>query len=197
MIDSLLRTFLRRDTQRAALVELIGTFFLTLAALLGGHPYVAGVTLGVFVYAFGPLSGTHLNPAVTVALAFGRRIQWAPAGLYIVAQIIGAILARFVAGLVGDLAPDYQAAGIFAEFFGFGFLILTVLALTDGYVPQAGSGIAIGGALVAGLVVSKGALNPAVALAMGETISAGTWAPIVSGIAFAALFPMLKPANPA
>jgi aquaporin Z len=64
-------------------------------------------------------------------------------------------------------------------------------------VPQAGSGIAIGRALVADLVVNKGALNPAVALAMRETISAGFWVPIVSSIAFAALFRTLKPANPA
>jgi aquaporin Z len=196
-MDSVLRNILRRETQAAAIVELVGTFFLTLAALLGGHPYVAGLTLGVWVYGYGNLSGSHLNPAVTLGLAFGRRIGWDGAVIYIVAQIVGALLAAVVGGLVGDLAADYQAAGIWAEFIGFGLLMLTVLALSDGYVPQAGSGIAIGGALTAGLAFSGGILNPAVAIALGETISAATWAPLLSAVACAALFGVLKPARPA
>ncbi len=49
---------------------------------------------------------------------------------------MGAILARIVAGLVGDLAPEYQAAGVFAEFFGFGFLMLAVAAVYDTFVPS-------------------------------------------------------------
>lgn len=56
---------------RSALVELLGTFFLTLAALTIAPPltlFAVGPTLPIFVYAVGSLSGSHLNPAVTVRL---------------------------------------------------------------------------------------------------------------------------------
>ena len=102
---------------------------------------------------------------------------------------MGALLARLVAGLVGDLQPDYQAAGIFGEFFGFGFLMLAVAAETTAqHVPAGGNGSAIGAALTAGLLTSKGILNPAVAIGMGETLSAATWATLLSGVAFTWLF---------
>ena len=51
---------------KSALAELVGTFFLTLAALISGTPYIVGVTLGVFVYAIGAISGCNLNPAVSL-----------------------------------------------------------------------------------------------------------------------------------
>ncbi len=196
-MNTLLITFFDRQTQRAALAELIGTFFLTLAALLAGTPYAVGLTLLIFVYVIGKLSGCHINPAVTLGLLAAGRIKLAPSVVYIIGQVLGAILARLIAGLVGNLQPEYQAAGIFAEFFGFGFLILTVLAVTHGYVPDTGSGLAIGAALTAGLLTSKGILNPAVAIAMGETLSAATWATILSGVAFAFLFPLIQSAQPA
>jgi len=184
-MDALLQSALDRKTQSAAVLELVGTFFLTLAALLGGSPYAVGLTLAALVYAIGGVSGCHLNPAVTVGLVTARHFLLTTGVVYIIAQIVGAILARLVAGLVGTLAPDYQAGGIFAEFFGFGLLIVAVVAVTtEKHVPAGGSGVAIGAALTAGLMYSKGILNPAVAIAMGETLSAATWATVLSGIAF-------------
>lgn len=184
--------FLQRENARAALAEFIGTFFLTLAALLSGTPYAVGLTLAAFVYAIGDMSGSHVNPAVTIGLLVNRSIEFSTAAFYIIAQIVGAIMARALGGLVGDLAPDYQAAGGFAEFFGFGILMLTVLSVYEKNVPKAGSGVAIGAALAAGLLTTQGILNPAVAIAMSEAISPATWATVLSGIVFTILFKILS-----
>lgn len=90
------------------------------------------------------------------------------------------------------MLEELAEAGGWAEFFGFGFLIVTVLAVSDGYAPKGGSGIAIGGALTAGLVVSGGILNPVVAIAMGEITSSGIWVTLLSAVVFAALFVALS-----
>ena len=174
------------DLHKAALAELVGTFFLTLAALISGSPFAVGLTLAAFVYAIGDISGCNINPAVTVALVTARRLSPMKGVYYIIVQIIGALLARLVAGLIAPLAPQYVAGNIFAEFFGVAFLILVVMS-AEKYIPKAGSGIAIGGALAAGLVTSKGILNPAVAIAMGQGLTQGLWAPLLAGAAFALL----------
>lgn len=187
------------QTQIAALAELVGTFFLTLTALLVAPPLTpiaVGLSLVVLVYAIGNTSGCHVNPAVTIGLVAGRQFPLGPGVVYVLAQILGAVLARILAGLVGDLQPEYQAAGVFAEFFGFALLILTVAAVYEKEVPKAGSGIAVGGALATGLLFSKGILNPAVAIAMGETLSAATWATILSGVAGVLLFKVFKNTSP-
>ena len=44
------------------------------------------------VYAIGKISGCHINPAVTLAMAFTRRMPWSTAGPYMVAQCVGATL---------------------------------------------------------------------------------------------------------
>ncbi|MBD0255255.1 MAG: aquaporin [Cytophagales bacterium] len=185
----------------AALAEGVGTFFLALVALTVPAPvtpYAVGLTLLVFVYAIGGLSGCHINPAVTVGLVASRRFPLIEGLMYIVLQIAGALLARFVAGLdvVGKLADDYQAGSPGAEFLGFGILMLTVAATTENKVSKSGSGIAVGGALLAGLLLSNGILNPAVAIAMGEAASPATWMTAVSGAVFALLFSLFERARP-
>ncbi|MDP9371642.1 MAG: aquaporin [Chloroflexota bacterium] len=192
-MDGLLPSFLKAETWKAALAELVGTLFLTLAAILAGTPYAVALTLTALVYAIGKTSGCHVNPAITIGLVAARRLPVAMGLLYVLAQVAGALLAGQLSFLVGDPAPDYQAAGRFAEFFGFGFLILTVVAVSDKYVPAAGSGVAIGAALAAGLVTSGGILNPAIAIAVSETRTAATWATVLSGIAFALLFSLFAP----
>ncbi len=196
-MNTLTRDMLKPDTLKAAAAELVGTFFLTLAALISGTPYAVGLTLVVFVYAFGNISGCNINPAVTVGLMAARRLPLATGIVYIVAQVIGALLARALAPSVAQL-PSYAAATFVGEFLGFGFLMLAVIADSDNYVPKSGSGIAIGGALAAGLVTTKGILNPAVAIAMGQLFSFTSLlpalvAPLASAAVFSRLFLLFAP----
>lgn len=191
-LDSLFKP----ESLKAALAELVGTFFLTLAALISGTAYAVGLVLAAFVYAIGDVSGSHVNPAVTVGLLVDKHIPVSKGVLYIVAQIVGALLASLVASISGKLAPSYQSADAILEFFGFGILMITVVAVYEKNVPKAGSGIAIGAALAAGLLTTGGILNPAVALAMRQTNSPGTWAPLLSAILFATIFKFVFLANP-
>ncbi len=173
---------------KPALAELVGTFFLTLAGLISGTPYIVGVTLGIFVYTIGSISGCNINPAVTLGLLVRRKLPIVKGIVYIVAQLAGAGLALLAALGTGRLAPHYAAASPLEEFLGFGILMLTVLAATDKKVPQEASGLAIGAALTAGLVVSRGILNPAVAVAMGQALSPATWATLLSAVVFCLLY---------
>ena len=96
---------------KAAIGELIGTFTLvfvgTATAVFAGSgilgegkgmgilaiAFAFGFTLLVLVYAVGPISGCHINPAVTITMMVAGKIESSKAMLYIVAQIVGAILA--------------------------------------------------------------------------------------------------------
>jgi aquaporin Z len=186
-----------RATWKAALAEVVATAFLTLAALISGGPLAVALVLGVFVFAIGSISGASLNPAVTVGLMVAQRLSVPKGVLYIIAEIMGAFIALTVAPLIRPLAPSYTAATPGGEFFGFGILMLAVLATVGGYLPKAASGLAIGGALLAGLLTTGGILNPAVALALGVTAVApwAIWAPVVGAVVFAAIFRGFAPFN--
>lgn len=181
------------DTLKAAAAELLGTAFLTLAALLAGTPYAVALTLAALVYAIGDVSGCHVNPAVTLGFVSAGRLPIGKGVLYLLAQLAGAGAAALLAPRVGSLASEYHAASPFAELVGVGFLIITVAAVSEKHVPKAGSGIAVGAALGAGLLTSKGILNPAVAVAMGQAWSAALWAPLAGGVLFAACFGLISP----
>lgn len=188
------------QTLIAALAELTGTFFLALAALSVPAPLTAfavGLVLLVFVYVIGGISGAHLNPAVTVGLCASRQFPPGEGVLYIVAQIAGALLARVVVsqGWIGEWG-SYESATPIEEFFGFGVLMLAVAAVTEKRVTAAGSGISVGPALIAGLLITGGVLNPAVAIAMGLATSPAVWATVVSGALFSLLFVLLKKGTP-
>jgi len=183
----------KRTTWQAALAELVGTFFLALAALLAPTPYTAlavGLTLAAFVYALGDISGCNVNPAVTLALVVTRRLPPVVGVLYLAAQLAGAALARLLAPL-----PPYAAAPPAGEVLGVGFLVLTVLAVSTKFVPKSGSGIAIGAALLAGLLTTRGVLNPAIALAMGLGGTPALWAPLAGALVFGPLALLYLPSG--
>lgn len=189
-----------KRTLLAALSELVGTFFLAWAAMSVAAPFTAfavGLVLLVFVYAIGGISGCHLNPGVTVGLVAARAFPLAEGVLYIGAQVVGAWLARLAlaSGAVGGLGAYHSGSGI-AEFLGIGILMLAVSAVTEKRVTSAGSGVAVGPALAAGLLVSGGVLNPAIALAMGLGSTPALWSPLLGGAAFALLFTVLKQGTP-
>ncbi len=104
---------------RSILAELLGTGLL-LAVVVGsgimgqtlaggndaiallGNTLATGAALMVLITIFGPLSGAHFNPLVTVLFAARRELAWPIAAGYIVAQVIGAILGVWAAHLMFD-----------------------------------------------------------------------------------------------
>jgi glycerol uptake facilitator-like aquaporin len=66
-----------------------------------------GAILVVLILIFGPLSGAHLNPAVTVAFALRGAVPWPTVAIYIAAQVFGAIVGAWVAHLMFEL-PVWQ-----------------------------------------------------------------------------------------
>jgi aquaporin Z len=177
-----------QTTQRAALVEFIGTFGLALVAFRTRNAAFVGLTLLVFVYVIGGKSGCHINPGVTAGLVAAGRFPLGAGIVYIIMQILGAILAHFVAALFPGGSVALASSGFVGEFFGFAFLILTVAAVTENEVPPANTGIAIGSALAIGLAASGGILNPAIAIAAGEIISWAVLMPLLAGPVFALLY---------
>lgn len=192
---------------RAIAAELFGTFCLTLAVLVSINnpelpiptPVIAGLTVGIFVYTIGPVSGAHLNPAVTVGLATIRKIDLPSAAAYMVAQIAGALLAL---GLGKAWFPSPEAlvventAGVgVAEAVGALVLLFGVAAVVLGVVPSPAGGIVIGSALTIGIALaahaSNGVLNPAVALGIGSLSFAYVWGPVVGAILGALLLRVL------
>src|SRR5688572_19623129 len=100
-----------RDTLRAGLAELVGTFTLVFiggAAVASGQGVAVaalahGLALVAIIYLYGAHSGAHVNPAVTLALLIGRKIEIVKAVVYWIAQFVGAILAALVVNaLIGD-----------------------------------------------------------------------------------------------
>ncbi len=132
-----------RGTLRESLAEFLGTFVLIMfgAGVVAQNVLSQGangsylainigwglaVTMGCYVSA--GVSGAHLNPAVTVALAVHRRFPWAKVGPYIAAQFVGAFVAALVVyltyleafanldGGVRQIAGPQGTAGIFATY---------------------------------------------------------------------------------
>jgi glycerol uptake facilitator-like aquaporin len=100
--------------------EWLGTAFLLAAVvgsgimaerLAGGNVALAllcntiptGAILVVLILIFGPLSGAHFNPAVTLAFACRGELSWTDAGLYVAAQIVGGIAGVWAAHLMFEL----------------------------------------------------------------------------------------------
>jgi glycerol uptake facilitator-like aquaporin len=109
---------------RRLAAEALGTAFL-LAAVVGsgimaqrlsagndalallGNTLPTGAILAVLILIFGPVSGAHMNPAVSVAFALRRNLPWRDAAAYIAAQIIGGVIGVWVAHLMFEL-PVWQ-----------------------------------------------------------------------------------------
>jgi len=72
-------------------------------------PIVAGLTLGLLVYTIGPISGCHINPAVTTGLFSIGKLEAPAAGGYIVAQVIGGSLTLGIAFAAHSTITDQEA----------------------------------------------------------------------------------------
>ena len=98
----------------ALIAELIGTFIITAIFIqLIGNSYfgLLGIALVItaVVIAFIGVSGAHFNPAITLAQWINRKINGVKAVAYIVAQVLGAILAFFVLAGINNAGYDYEA----------------------------------------------------------------------------------------
>ena len=109
--------------------EFLGTFWLTLggcgsAVLAAAFPNVGigllgvslafGLTVVTGAYAFGPISGGHFNPAVSIGLVVGRRFAAADLPGYLLAQVLGAVAASGVLYTIVSGKADFQGVGGFA-----------------------------------------------------------------------------------
>jgi aquaporin Z len=191
--------------------ELVGTFVLVFAgvgaAVIAGKEignlgiaFAFGLSLLAMAYAVGPVSGCHINPAVTLGLLVRGRIELPEAVRYWAAQIVGGILAAGVLlAIVAGRKGGYHAGteGLGANGFGAhspggypwgsafaievlltGFLVFTVLAATDRISETAFAGIPIGLVLVlihlVGIPVTNLSVNPA--RSIGPAVFVGGWA---------------------
>lgn len=179
--------------------EFIGTFWLTFggcgsAVLAAAFPNVGigllgvslafGLTVLTGAYAFGPISGGHFNPAVSVGLAVGGRFRWAELPGYVIAQTLGAIVAGFVlyqiatgkAGAdVGGFATNgfgthspggfNMTAAIWTEVVLTAVFLLIILGATAKRAAAGFGGLAIGLALtlihLISIPVTNTSVNPA------------------------------------
>jgi glycerol uptake facilitator-like aquaporin len=115
---------LSRPVMREAFIELVATAFLLIAVvgsgimaerLCGGIVGIAllanaiatGGALTALILAFGPQSGAHMNPVVTLAAAATEGLRWHAVPAYIAAQIVGAVLGVWLAHVMFDL-PIWQ-----------------------------------------------------------------------------------------
>lgn len=182
------------------LAEFIGTFTLAFVVLIalaftGGLPIsvpiIAGLTLGLFVYTIGSISGTHLNPAVTIGLYSVRKISLYDAMNYIIAQILGASFAIFVAymfDITSTVTPgDFSWGILVAEILGAFVFNFGIASVVYGRVGDLASGLVIGGSLSLGIIIASlaganGILNPAVALSLNSLSLVYILGPIIGAV---------------
>jgi aquaporin Z len=202
------------DMARRGLAEFIGTFWLVLggcgsAVLAAAFPQVGiglagvslafGLTVLTMAYAIGHISGCHLNPAVTIGLVAGGRFPVKDVPLYVIAQVLGAIVGAFVLSVIAGGKPgfDLVASGFAANGFDahspgqysmvagfvtevvmtFMFLII-IMGSTDGRAPAGFAPIAIGLGLtlihLISIPVTNTSVNPA--RSTGPALLVGGWA---------------------
>ncbi len=138
-----------------------------------------GTIITSMIYVFGNLSGAHINPAVTIALAVGKMINKKDATFYIIAQTLGAFFASI---LLSFIFPTSSTLGItlpsgsieqsfILEVVLTFFLMLVILGVTlqGNKESKALAGIIIGGYIISAILVSGpisgGSFNPARSLA--------------------------------
>ncbi|MER2098503.1 MULTISPECIES: aquaporin Z [Pseudomonas] len=192
--------------------ELIGTFWLVLggcgsAVLAASFPIgiglvgvsmAFGLTVLTMAFAIGHISGCHLNPAVSLGLVVGGRFPLKDLVPYVVAQVVGAILAAGVIYLIasgkagfelsnglasngyGEHSPGQYSlgAGFVSEVVMTAMFILIIMGATDSRAPAGFAPIAIGLALtlihLVSIPVTNTSVNPA--RSTGPALFVGGWA---------------------
>ena len=195
---------------RAALAELVGTFaFFVIGAgaicadaYSGGKVGLVGVALAhglilsVMISAFGAISGGHFNPAVTIAFAVVGRVTAAQAAVYVVAQLIGAVLAGLLLRVIfAEVFPEAVTGpahlgtpglgqnvsfgtGVLVEAVLTFFLLLAIYGTAvDERAPRTiagfGIGLTVGLDILMGGFLTGAAMNPA--RTFGPAVGAQYW----------------------
>ncbi|WP_338801072.1 aquaporin Z [Pseudomonas sp. RSB 5.4] len=197
---------------KRSVTELLGTFWLVLggcgsAVIAASSPLGIGVlgvalafglTVLTMAFAIGHISGCHLNPAVSVGLVVGGRFPARELPAYIIAQVVGGILAAallyyiasgkegfdIAAGLAsngyGEHSPGKysMAAGFVTELVMTGMFVIIILGATDKRAPAGLAPIAIGLGLtlihLISIPVTNTSVNPA--RSTGPALMVGGWA---------------------
>ncbi|NAX21244.1 aquaporin Z [Vibrio sp. V39_P1S14PM300] len=201
------------------LAEMFGTFWLVLggcgsAVLAAGFPDVGigflgvalafGLTVLTMAYAIGHISGCHLNPAVTIGLWAGGRFAAKEIAPYIIAQVVGGLIAGGVLFLIASGQPGFDVVSSGFATNGYGehspggysmvaalitevvmtmMFLLVILGATDQRAPQGFAPIAIGLCLtlihLISIPVTNTSVNPArstgVALYVGDWATSQLW----------------------
>lgn len=180
------------------IAEALGTFALTLVvglSLAGSFPVstpiLAALTLGLFVYAIGHLSGAHLNPAVTIGAWSIKKIDTENAIGYLIGQCFGAavaltLISQIITPVTMTVSNEIMV-GV-AELLGTFFFTFGIASVIYGRTPGALSGVVIGGSLLLGIAIAallgaSGFLNPAVALGVGSFGLMYILGPIIGAVA--------------
>lgn len=158
-----------------------GTLTLIVGLSLAGTfpvstPILAALTLGLFVYSVGHVSGTHINPAVTIGVWSIGKIDNKNALMYIVAQFFGALVALGLLrefGMVTGVVVDGSFLVGVAEMLGAFLFTFGIASVVYGKTPGSLSGLVVGGSLLLGIAISamlgaNGVLNPAVAFGISS-----------------------------
>ncbi len=209
------------DLTRRLAAEFVGTAFL-LAAVVGsgimaetlspdnpgvallGNAIATGAILAVLILVYGPVSGAHFNPAVTVAFALRREIAPRDAGLYIAVQIAGAFAGVMTAHIMFEqpllFASTHARTGA-GQWTGEAVATFSLLAAILGCLRWRPEAVpyAVGLAIAAGYwyTSSTSFANPAVTIARGFTDTFSGIAPAhapafiaaqIAGAALAVLF---------
>jgi len=167
-----------------------------------------GSAIGLMVYAFGHVSGAHINPAVTIPMIITKKISPADGAGYIALQLIGGIIAAFALVAIlpdlgqavnfgtqapGDLINGDPMSALWLEMIFTFFLVTTIfLVAVHKKAPAGIHGISIGGMVfllhLVGVPLTGASMNPARTL--GPAIVSGFWefhwvywiGPIIGGI---------------
>jgi glycerol uptake facilitator-like aquaporin len=174
--------------------EFLGVFFFQLlGALVAGQAFETAALFAALVFAFKFQSGGHLNPAVSMAAAASGHIDWTRGILYVIAQVLGALLGAFTepafikSARLGHISPgcvdlpvEVSRADLFLWESIMTFFFLTVLYAAQFTTPGHGdaapvaTGLALFGALATGgRFTGYSPLNPARSLASTLTFECG------------------------
>lgn len=172
-------------------VEALGSFFIVFAglgtALFSGTAssatvgFAYGIALMVALVSFGHISGGYFNPALSLAMAVAGRLKWLAMVLYMVAQVIGGILAAAVFYVLLKVMPAGSTPEIHTLF----------ASLANGFDSHSPSKVPMVGVLIVEII----AMAVLVAVILGATAARNktTLAPLGIGLAFAVAITITVP----